>query len=322
MFRFPIVKPIFIFSLPRAGSTLLQRLLNKSEKISTVPETWMFLHFLSFNKDLPTYSTYSSFHTKNAIDDFVQINVGKENFQDNLIEFFERTFIDAVGNNDYFLEKTPRNLIIHDEITSLYKDDAKYIYLLRNPISIALSMMNTWGGGHWNIYTFKQDFHYSINNLVAAVESSYQNKLVVSYENLVKNEAEEIKKISSYLDIDSNSLLSGELEVLQGRMGDPTGQIKYKKVDSSRADNWQNQIDTYAKQLFLRKLLKSIGEVNMESLGYNYSATRETIKKSGRFNIAAEIKDVLRYIYGCIYLRVQPFILRDIFLGKVKTALR
>ncbi|MBK7454917.1 MAG: sulfotransferase [Anaerolineales bacterium] len=40
------IQPIFILSLPRTGSTLLQRLLSSHAAISTTPEPWLLLPFL------------------------------------------------------------------------------------------------------------------------------------------------------------------------------------------------------------------------------------------------------------------------------------
>ena len=41
------VRPVFILSLPRAGSTLLQRMLNVHPEIASTVEPWILLPFLS-----------------------------------------------------------------------------------------------------------------------------------------------------------------------------------------------------------------------------------------------------------------------------------
>ena len=54
------IRPIFIFSLPRAGSTLVQRVLAAHDDIATTSEPWILLPFLFSTKEQGVYAEYSS----------------------------------------------------------------------------------------------------------------------------------------------------------------------------------------------------------------------------------------------------------------------
>ena len=52
------MKPIFIVSFPRSGSTLLQRILSTSSDIATAPEPWVALPIAYMMKSVGESSEY------------------------------------------------------------------------------------------------------------------------------------------------------------------------------------------------------------------------------------------------------------------------
>ena len=63
--------PIFIFSLPRAGSTLIQRVLMSNKDICSVAEPWILLPQIYALKGEGSLSEYSSLTSFIAMSDFV-----------------------------------------------------------------------------------------------------------------------------------------------------------------------------------------------------------------------------------------------------------
>ena len=53
------VTPIFIFSLPRSGSTLLQRLIGADTNVSYASEPWILLPFFYALKDTGASAEYN-----------------------------------------------------------------------------------------------------------------------------------------------------------------------------------------------------------------------------------------------------------------------
>ena len=52
------VRPIFLFSLPRSGSTLLQRMLATHAEIATATEPWFLLPYLYTLRENGAYAEY------------------------------------------------------------------------------------------------------------------------------------------------------------------------------------------------------------------------------------------------------------------------
>ena len=71
--------PIFIFSLPRAGSTLLQRVLMAHKDISSVAEPWILLPNVYTTKDKGTLSEYASTVSYKGVSDFINNLPNKKN---------------------------------------------------------------------------------------------------------------------------------------------------------------------------------------------------------------------------------------------------
>ena len=63
---------IFLLSLPRSGSTLLQRLISAHEDISSTSECWFLLPLIYMKKRYGTFSEYGSFEAYKSIEDYIK----------------------------------------------------------------------------------------------------------------------------------------------------------------------------------------------------------------------------------------------------------
>lgn len=294
---------LFVFSLPRSGSTLLQRLLNTSASMKTTPESWVMLPQLSARKRGVSYSVYSSRHCKLAIDEFIESEVGEDVYRGILREFYLNLFQASCGDARYFIEKTPRNLLIAEEVNDVFGSDAKYIYLVRNPIAIACSMITTWGDGYWNLYAYEQDFFECLDCLVKTYNKD--KHLLVKYEDLVSGSEPLFQSISDYLGVNRAEFDVGKLDVLHGRMGDPTGQYEYKGLNDSRAGEWCAVINTRVKVHLIRRLIKMVGQRNIESIGYDFDELLESIVLGKGGGVVAEITDMYKFLVGGLNKKFQ-----------------
>ena len=64
------VTPVFIISLPRAGSTLLQRMLGSHPQIATASEPWILLPLLSVDRPGSAQTDYGFDLSRKALQDF------------------------------------------------------------------------------------------------------------------------------------------------------------------------------------------------------------------------------------------------------------
>ena len=64
------MQPIFLFSLPRSGSTLAQRIIASHAEIATTAEPWLLLPCLYALRHGGVYAEYSQATAVKAIRDF------------------------------------------------------------------------------------------------------------------------------------------------------------------------------------------------------------------------------------------------------------
>ena len=76
------MQPLFVFSLPRAGSTLLQRILMSHKDIATLPEPWIALPVFFSLRSTGLEAVYNHKEGSEAIADFIsRIAGGRPCFQ-------------------------------------------------------------------------------------------------------------------------------------------------------------------------------------------------------------------------------------------------
>src|SRR2546430_873315 len=132
--------PIFLMSLPRSGSTLLQRLIAAHPQIATTSEPWVLLPVLSALRYSSSYADYSHSDASAAIADFcASLPSGDQSYFEAVRTFALELYAHASPRDAmYFLDKTPRYHLIAEELSRTFPD-AKYVFLWRHPLSIVAS---------------------------------------------------------------------------------------------------------------------------------------------------------------------------------------
>lgn len=313
------ITPVFIFSLPRSGSTLLQRCITLDERFSTTPETWLLLPILGILKKYLHYSQYSSRHSVNAINDLIGNSISAERFSEIQKKYIMDLFTSLSQGKPFFIEKTPRNYWVCEEIINLFNNEARYIFLWRNPVDIASSIIDTWGGGAWNLYSYESDFREGFMRLVHCYKSNQSLSVQITYEDLINDPVKISNRLSEYLGVKELTFDLGKLSsnVIRGKMGDPTGQYQKKGLEAtthSSLDSWLRQ------KMFFRLIRPVISEI--EFCGYNIANMESSLAQNTTFNPVVIVNDLLSSVYGFVYKRFQPFILRDTKKGRLKGAIR
>ena len=127
-------KIIFLFSLPRSGSTLLQRILMAHDKINSISEPWLLLPLFYTLRQKECSADYDTQTCDIAMQDFIEKLPNKQNDYFEAIKFFTESLYNKISDNKniYFLDKTPRYYLIIPEIAKTFPN-AKFIFLFRNP---------------------------------------------------------------------------------------------------------------------------------------------------------------------------------------------
>jgi len=266
-----LIKPLFVFSLPRSGSTLVQRVLGSSGKISTVSEPWILLALLGHLKQLDSYAVYNHDVMVEAIDEFVnELPKGDDDYHAAVREMALSLYSEIADDNAaYFLDKTPRYHLVSDEIIKVFPD-GKFIFLWRNPLAIIASSMETWAGGKWNLYKLNIDLYEGMACLVDAYTKNSSASFSVCYESLLSEGDAKWRELFAYLDIPFEpDVMVGFKDVeLKGRMKDPTGVVDYKAINSEPVGKWKHALRNPVRKYWCRRYLRWLGRDRLAIMGY------------------------------------------------------
>ncbi|WP_033959544.1 sulfotransferase family protein [Psychroserpens jangbogonensis] len=291
--------PIFIFSLPRSGSTLLQRVLMSHEDVCSVAEPWVLLPQMYLLKEKGTLSEYSSLTTYWAVKDFINNLPNKEiDYNESLKTFILDLYSKQCQNNErYFLDKTPRYYLIIDEIVNLFPE-AKFIFLFRNPIQAYASVVKTWGNNRFNKIRSSYDDIVLGTQLLSEGYNKHKDKsIAVNYEKLVVNFETELKHITDYLDLDLNHSILNDFHTqdTKGSLGDPTGVKKYSSISNKSLTTWEKVFNSSIRKKYALWLLNEINDKHLRTQGYSKENITKEIKRLDSKNNHLIIKDCFDY---------------------------
>ena len=179
-------QPLFLFSLPRSGSTLAQRILAAHESIDTASEPWVLLPFFYTLRERGVYAEYNHSSLVAAVEDFCEtLPGGREDYISELRELALRLYRRAASDDaQYFLDKTPRYHLISGDLLRAFPD-CKHLFLWRNPLAVISSIIETWGNGKWNLYRHKIDLFDGLEELIKTYEANLDLIHAVRYEDLI-----------------------------------------------------------------------------------------------------------------------------------------
>ena len=267
--------PVFLLSLPRSGSTMLQRALGRHPNIATLSEPWFLLGLIpptAIDEALATYE-YSTYRM--AIEDLTAALPNGEYDWNDAMRSAAQVIYDRLCPDDqalYFLDKTPRYALAPKSVTALFPD-APVIILWRNPLAIAASMMTTWSKGRWNLFRFKQDLDIALPRLIDFARAN-DSALTIRYEEASANLDAATAAVCDHLGISSANLSDNTDVMLSGRMGDPTGGMKQVTAD----DRWKAMYCNPMRRWWARRYLNRIGRDGLAVMGYDIDTLKSELK--------------------------------------------
>lgn len=292
--------PIFVFSLPRAGSTLLQRVLMSHKNICSLSEPWLLLPQVYAIRQQGSLSEYSNATAYTGITDFIDnLPNGRKDYLTSLSSFLTELYEKQCGEDEiYFLDKTPRYYLIIDEIVEMFPN-AKFIFLFRNPIQVMASIVNTWGKGRFNKLLSN---YYDITDGIPYLSNAYlkykSQSHFLNYEDFVKEPHKELKKVFDYLELSFNEEILNEFsrQNTKGNLGDPTGVVMYSKISTAGLNNWKSTFNSVLRKQIAIRLLNKLNANNLEVQGYNKKKIISEIKGLDNKKNKIFLKDSFDYL--------------------------
>ncbi len=266
-----IMEPVFLLSLPRSGSTLVQRVLACHPDIATTSEPWLLLPLVYALRSDGVKSEYNHQTMAVALDDFCgQLPNKTEDYLSEIREMTLRLYSKVSGEATYFLDKTPRYHLILDELLLTFPT-CKIIILWRNPLAIAASMMETWSKGNWNLHRwFHIDLFNGLDNLVRTYEQNQERIFAMRFEDFVSEPDIKHRELLTFLQLPYHDYATDRFSdiSLPGRMGDPTGVKEYRKVSEESLHKWKATMTNPWRKFWSRRYLRWIGENRLATMGY------------------------------------------------------
>jgi hypothetical protein len=244
--------------------------------VATTPEPWILLPLIGMRRE-ETYADYDHGWARRAIAEFRErVSDTGDGFDDELRTFVLRLYRRAAGTDaTFFLDKTPRYHLIASEILDLFPG-ARALILWRNPLSIMASLIETWGGGHWNLYRYNVDLYRGLPQLVDLARQNRTNVLSVRYEELVTNEREILASICDHFGIQEDRL-DWSIPAIGGSVGDPN-QGTYGHISKESINKWKSVISNPCRKIMAKKYLKWLGKERLSVMGYRYDILVKGIK--------------------------------------------
>ena len=272
----PGVVPAFVFSQPRTGSTLLQRMLAAHPAVSTAAETWLLLPLLFARRRRDGFSRYGHFAGASAVGRFVNAAEDGEQRWDRCVrDLASALYAAALGPGEHvFVDKTPRYYYIVEDVMRIFPD-GRFLFLWRNPLATLASIIEIWGDGVWRPARMRDDIELAPRMLASAARAAGAKACPVRFEDLVSQPEAELHRLLDALGVNQDDetvrgMIDGFSGVkLTGNMGDPTGRKKYKSLSSEPLDKWKATICNGLRKRWCKRYLDRLGDDVLETMGYD-----------------------------------------------------
>jgi hypothetical protein len=283
---------IFVLSPPRAGSTLLQRMLGSHSQIFTCPEPHLIspLAYLGYH-DLVYRAPYDHINGAEAIRSFVSaLPRGEMDYLDALRAYTDTMYGRMLGPSGrrYFLDKTPANALVLPFLGKLYPE-AHYIVLTRHPLAVMSSYANSFFGGDWRE---AHAFNPVVNRYVAAVARFMrrppQHLCRIEYERLVRDPGDELARLFAFLGLENEPQAveygdrfdAGAFERKAGS-GDPLGVAAHGRPVQSSVESWVTELaQDDAKLELAQDIVATLAPEDVELWGYSKASLLEPVTRA------------------------------------------
>lgn len=294
------VRPIFLLSLPRSGSTLLQRIIAGGEEVYTVSEPWILLPFFYSRRVEGVYAEYGHAMACRGIREFLDRSGDAGLLYRSLVRDFAISLYSSVAPSEaiYFLDKTPRYSLIAQELFEVFPD-AKFVFLWRNPLAIVASIVKRWSGGRWFLCPNTIDLFEGLANLVSAFIGNSERVVAIRYEDLVTHPDVELGRLSEYLSVavDTASIRPPSSVDLTGTWGDKAT-LDIPQISSRPVSEWKTEIGNPLRKWWCKRYVEWIGESRLEIMGYTKRAILEDVRLAPMGRMRSMPIDLLSLAYS------------------------
>lgn len=195
------VKKIFILSMPRSGSTYLQRRLCEAIGSKFMPESWYLIEhlaLLSGNKKIR--SIYGSYTVRDRLSNlFLESQESRDRYLERIRKDYDNFILDESDGN-VFVDKVPRYICFYEELLELFPD-ALFIVLVRDPVRCLISCIDEYRKNGFDWYDAEIDFAIGQGEGLPTLLNKYKNDdrfFFTRYESLDDDFEFMMEKVNTY----------------------------------------------------------------------------------------------------------------------------
>ena len=279
---------VFVISPPRAGSTLLQRMMGAHAEIFTHPEP----HLITPIAHLGVYDNvdkapYDHINAAEAMTSFIQgLPAGERDYLDALRAYTDTLYgrMLSTSQSSYFLDKTPANALVLPFLVRLYPD-AKYVVLTRHPLAVFSSYANSFFDGDWRgAYAFNPILERYVPAMAAFLRERPVPLVHVAYEDLVTEPSEQLERIFAFLGLenDPDAVEYGKVAPAKKGMGDPITVNREARPVADKIDKWAAELahDSDKRDL-AERMIERIDPADLEAWRWPAEALWAPIEMAG-----------------------------------------
>lgn len=301
-------KFIFVGGPPRAGTTLVQNILDSHPDIYGMPE---FRHMRSFIK----LRNRMREHVEDGVLDMICSGEEVDEYFRTLIENFFHPLLEK-NHRKLISEKTPSNVLIFPELMQLFPA-ARFINVVRDPRGIVASIFEVRRRAEEkkvfvpdNVIGLRQTIQWTKKSLEAGFRACHiapERILTVVYEKLVANPKAETQRLCDFLKIpwSEQMLRPGELKhPAEKAMTDASDALWYtpdmfnRNPETTSIEKWKKVLKP-SDQVRIYHAFKDFKE--LKDLGYNISLGNLSAPQ----RIAAETYSLIRAKVGDFIIRLK-----------------
>lgn len=214
-------------------------------------------------------SEYNQRDAHYALTDFIkELPRSQEDYFQSLHDFAISLYAKQSNDSFYFLDKTPRYYLIARELSQIFPE-AKFIFLVRNPLQTIASIITTFKLK--NIHFYLIDLMKGFSSMADGIKHLKGRSFVLKYEDIVSNYAQTLQDLFRYLELDPGGESVDNLDDrgLKGRFGDKRGTYQYQKIEDSSMDKWKSVFNDVVLKKFAVRIIAAISPATMETYGYD-----------------------------------------------------
>ena len=274
---------VFLISQPRAGSTLLQRILGSHPSIHTVSEPWIMLYPLFAARSDAGEAEYGGALARNALDVFLgELPNGEEDYTEGVRRMFTYIYGQALrpSGKELFLDKTPRYYLIIPELLRVFPR-AHFILMFRNPLAVLSSIVQAWTPHWFALHRYRSDILRAPGLLLGGLDQAGEQATVVRYEAVVSRPEEEASRICARLGVRAAPAIVdyGRFEAPKWHYGDKQEVYRRTRPVAVNAEKWVGELRDPQFWRLAFDYLRLLGDDTVERMGYSCDRLRGVLEE-------------------------------------------